>query len=157
MFSVLVLSMISSLYSLNKIYSTSSTFLCMSITKVILNWRLDIYMRLNSSITINLASMCAIILILFDLMIRINMHIYDNCEDNLAFVGYQIEFQRQFCVPKIHNLSDNMTLWEIYNQAENVYPIGCVKCPSYLTLRILGACVLFYGKYQILIRIPENC
>ena len=114
-------------------------------------------MRLNSSITINLASMCAIILILIDLMIRINMHIYDNCEDNLAFVGYQIEFQRQFCVPKIYNLSDNMTLWEIYNQAENVYPIGCVKCPSYLTLRILGACVLFYGKYQILIRIPENC
>ena len=108
-------------------------------------------MRLNSSITINLASMCAIILILFDLMIRINMHIYDNCEDNLAFVGYQIEFQRQFCVPKIHNLSDNMTLWEIYNQAENVYPIGCVKCPSYLTLRILGACVLFMESIKFLL------
>ena len=58
-------------------------------------------MRLNSSITINLASMCAIILILINMMIRINMHIYDNCEDNLAFVGYQIEFQRQFCVPEI--------------------------------------------------------
>ena len=90
------------------IIAETTTFLCMSISKVILNWRLDIYMKLNSSLTINLASLCVIILIVIDMVIRIDMHLYGNCEDRIAIVGYQIEFQRNMCIPESYNTTDNM-------------------------------------------------
>ena len=133
------------------IIAETTTFLCMSISKVILNWRLDIYMKLNSSLTINLASLCVIILIVIDMVIRIDMHLYGNCEDRIAIVGYQIEFQRNMCIPESYNTTDNMTLCEIYNQAKNIYPIGCLKCPSYPTLRILGGAVLIMESLKFVL------
>ena len=128
-----------------------TTFLCMSISKVILNLRLDIYMRLNSNMTINLASLCVSILILIDMMIRIDMHLYGNCEDRIAIVGYQIEFQRKLCIPESYNSTENITLCEIYNKAEKIYPIGCLKCPSYPTLRILGSAVLIMESIKFVL------
>ena len=122
--------------------ATISTFLFMSFAKVILNWRLDLYVKLNSNITVNLATVGVLVLNLIDLIIRIDMHILDDCEDKLPFKVYQIEFQRKFCVPELYNTTNNLTVCEIFAQADDVYQIGCKQCPSNPTIRILLGSVL---------------
>ena len=119
-----------------------STFLCMSLAKVILNWRPDIYVKLNSSFTVNLATFFVIVLNLIDIYIRIDMHVFNDCTDQLSSTVYQVEMQRKFCVPDTYNLNDNSTICEIYEKTKSVHPIGCRRCPSYPVLRILLGSVL---------------
>ena len=133
------------------VISEATTFLCMSLAKVILNWRLDIYVKLNSDLTINIATLCVLVLLAIDNVIRIDMHVLGNCSDQMAFEGYQVEFQREFCMPEISNSTENLTLCEIYNQAENVYPIGCNTCPSYPTMRILFGAILLLELIKFLL------
>lgn len=119
-----------------------STFLCMSLAKVILNWRPDIYVKLNSNFTVNLATFFVIVLNLIDIYIRIDMHVLNDCMDELSSNVYQVEMQRKFCVPDAYDINDNSTICEIYEKTESVHPIGCRKCPSYPILRILLGSVL---------------
>ena len=122
--------------------SQISTFLCMSIAKVILNWRPDIYLKLNSNFCVNLATMFVMLYNLIDLCIRIDLHIYNDCYDNLARSLYQFELQRDFCIPNSFDISVNMTICEIYEQTKDVYPIGCKTCHPNPTMRILLAFVV---------------
>ena len=119
-----------------------STFLFMSFAKVILNWRIDFYVRLNSNLTVNLATLAVLVLNLIDLIIRFDMHILDDCEDILPFKVYQIEFRRKFCVPEMNNTTVNLTVCQMFSQAEDVYQIGCKQCPPNPTIRILLGSVL---------------
>ena len=133
------------------IISEATTFLCMSLAKVILYWRLDIYVNLNSDLTINIATLCVIVLIAIDSVIRIDMHVFSNCFDLMIFKVYLVEFQREFCIPKITNSTEDMALCEMYNQAEKVYPIGCNRCPSYPTTRILLGTILLLESIKFIL------
>ena len=115
----------------------ASTFLCMSMAKVILNIRADVYVTLNSSFTVNMATLFVIVYNFIDFCIRINMHVFDECSDDRVLGYYQYELQRKFCTPETSNHAENSTLCEIYAYTENVYPIGCKVCLSYPTIRIL--------------------
>ena len=119
-----------------------TTFLCMSISKVILNWRADIYVKLNNPISVNLATVLVVLVNVVDMLIRFDMHILDDCGDSLVFKIYQVEFQRKFCLPDGYNYTSNLTVCEIYQQAENVKSIGCKICPSNPTLRIILGLIL---------------
>ena len=85
----------------------------------------------------NLATIAVVVLNLVDLLIRIDMHILDDCQDILPSKAYQIEFKRNFCVPEINNATENLTVCEMFAQVEDVYQIGCKQCPPNPTIRIL--------------------
>ena len=123
--------------------SEMSTFIYMSFAKVILNWRPDVYVRMNSTITVDIATFFAISLNLCDLLIRINLHVVNNCEDRSSFKLYQAEFQREFCFPKRLNKTENITQCISYDQSDVFYKLGCEKCSQYPTLFILAIGVIF--------------
>ena len=134
------------------IIADSTTFLCTSLAKVILNWRIDYYVKLNSNITVNIATISVICLILVDLIIRINIVVFGGCRDETSLKCYQAEFKREFCVPELNNSTvGNMTLCEAYDQADNVYPIGCQGCASYPTMRIIMAAILLFETIKFLL------
>ena len=123
--------------------SEMSTFLYMSCAKVILNWRPDIYIRMNSSLTVNIATVFAISINMCDFFIRINLHVNQKCEDRSSFKLYQAEFQREFCFPKKFNKIENMTQCMNYDQSGVYYKLGCENCGQYPTLFILAIGVIF--------------
>lgn len=136
-----------------------STFLCMSMAKVILNWRLDIYVNLNSNFTVNLATIVVIAMNLTDFCIRAKMHMFDDCADKLAEKMYQVELHRSFCIPETYENTNNATICEIYEETKSLYPIGCQECHSYPTLRILLSAVLLLESIKFVlgcIRIAEK-
>ncbi len=128
-----------------------TTFLCMSFSKVILNWRADIYVKLNNPISVNLATLLVVLVNVIDMLIRFDMHVLDDCGDSLVFKIYQVEFQRKFCLPEGYNYTSNLTVCEIYKQAENVKSIGCKVCPSNPTLRIILGLVLLLEIIKFLL------
>ena len=134
------------------IIADTTTFLCMSLAKVLLNWRIDYYINLKSNIAVNIATISVIGLILVDLLIRINIVVFGGCRDETSLSCYQVEFKRDFCVPQLDNLTlGNITLCEVYDQADNVYPIGCQGCASYPTLRIIMAAILLFETIKFLL------
>ena len=126
-----------------------STFFCMSVSKIILNWRPDIYVKLNTNFTVNLATLFVILYILIDLLIRIDMTIYKDCRDDLAMKLYQVELKRTLCISEMYNTTIDVTLQpknithcEVFEKANNLYKIGCKNCPSNPSLRILFVAVV---------------
>ena len=128
-----------------------TTFLCMSFSKVILNWRADIYVKLNHPISVNFATLLVVLVNVVDMLIRFDMHVLDDCGDSLVFKIYQVEFQRKFCLPDGYNYTSNLTVCEIYKQTENVKSIGCKVCPSNPTLRIILGLVLLLEIIKFLL------
>jgi hypothetical protein len=128
----------------------------MSIAKVILNCRPDIYVKMNSNFSVNLATFFAILCILIDMCIRIDMHIFNDCDDNLARGLFQFELQRDFCIPESYDISINSTLCEIYKDTKYVNPIGCKKCTSIPSLRILLSAVVLMESIKFFLGFSRN-
>ena len=118
----------------------------MSFVKVILNWRPDLYVKLNSNFTVNLATFLAAVFIGIDILMRIDLHIFNNCVDLILLKFLHLDLHREFCIPLAMNHTTNSTFCERLDQKEVLYPIGCDICASYPTLRILiGFLLLFEG------------
>ena len=130
------------------VIATSSTFLFMSLAKVILNCRMDLYIKINSDITVNLATLLVLLLNLVDFILRIHMHVFNDCEDKLMFKLYQVEFKWKFQQDTINVYNNtNSTHFEEFGETD---PIGCRVCPSYPTLRIIMAAVLVLETMKLL-------
>ncbi len=130
------------------VIATSSTFLCMSLAKVILNCRMDLYIKINSDITVNLATLFVLLLNLVDFILRIHMHVFNDCEDKLMFKLYQVEFKWKFQQDTVDVCNHtNSTNFEDFAESD---PIGCRVCPSYPTLRIIMAVVLVLETIKLL-------
>ncbi len=124
----------------------TTTYVSMSFVKVILNWRPDIYVKLNSNFTVNLATLIVGICIGIDSLIRIDLHIYNNCVDLSLLKLFQYDLHREFCFPQGLNHSTNASFCERFDQTDVMYPIGCDLCPPNPTLRVLlGFLILLEG------------
>ncbi len=53
----------------------------MSLAKVILYWRADLYIKLNSYRTVNIATLFVTLFVLGDSGIRIYLHVFNTCQD----------------------------------------------------------------------------
>ena len=119
------------------------TLMCMSFARVMLFWRADIYMQLNSRFTVNMATVLILSIISIDIIIHINKHVFQQCIDSMQIKVYEAEFKRSLCIPEGYDIS-NSTICEVYEKAENVYPIGCKACRSYpIVSTLLGFLFLF--------------
>ena len=129
----------------------TTTYVSMSFAKVILNWRPDIYVKLNSNFTVNLATFIVVVCIGIDSIIRIDLHIYNNCVDLSLLKLFQYDLHREFCFPQVLNHSTNASFCERFDQTDVMYPIGCDLCASNPTLRVLfGFLLLLEGTKLML-------
>ena len=121
-----------------------STFMCMSFAKVLLCWQPALFMKLNSRSTVNVATVFVIVVILADVLMRVDMHVIRQCKEELQIKVYETEFNRQLCMPEGYD-NVSLTVCEVYDIAENVYPIGCKVCkPSVPMVSILILLVLLF-------------
>ena len=104
-----------------------ATFMCMSFAKVLILWQPGIYMRLNSRSTVNIATLFVVTVLTSDVIMRLDLHVLQNCEEKSQLQVYEIEFNRELSTPDGYDNS-NLTLCEIYDVAPDVYPIGCKDC-----------------------------
>ena len=119
----------------------TTTYTCMSFVKVILNWRPDLYVKLNSNFTVNLATFLAAVFIGIDILMRIDLHIFNNCVDLILLKFLHLDLHREFCIPLAMNHTTNSTFCERLDQKEVLFPISCDICASYLTICVLiGFC-----------------
>ena len=69
-----------------------TTFFFMSFSKMLLFWRPELYVRLNSSRTVNLSTILVIGLFIMDFSIRVNLHVFHHCPDNQISKVTHFEF-----------------------------------------------------------------
>ena len=133
-----------------------TTFMCMSFAKVLLQWQPALFMKLNSRSTVNIATVFVIAVLTSDVIMRIDLHVIQNCEDKLQVKVYEAEFNRELCIPEGYDNS-NFTVCEIYDIAENVYPIGCKVCnPARPTVSILILLMIFFETWKFLLGFVRN-
>ena len=117
-----------------------SAFSCMSLTKILVVIRPDIYIALNSTLTVNLATIFIILVTVIDCSLRIKLYLIDDCA--LDGLLYSI-FREDLCGTLDRN--DN-------NSIINVSEIDQKSsCPSYpvISVMIIIILVLEFLKFVV--------
>ena len=129
------------------VISQSTTFLFMAFAKVILSWRADLYIKLNSETTINIATVVAVSVILVDNGLRFSLHIMNDCKDNLMLMMFQSRYKSEMCYAETYNESVELNSTLIENSTIATSNESD-KCFSYPTIRVLvlGIIVLEFIK-----------
>ena len=121
----------------------------MSLAKVICLLRTDIYLKLNSLQTVNLATIFAIALNIFDISLRIHLHVKNDCEDKTVISLFKTTFELPLCgaESKNYELSSNSTVAdsiEIPSEKED-------NCKSFPTWKMLVLGIIFLESFKLFI------
>ena len=154
--------------------SESTTSMFMSISKVILVIRPDIYLGLNRSKYTNLATVLLLMVLLIDIVLRIYIHCINGCIDPHIYNLYNSEFSRGNCqmwntskssdfysvTPntdsfqdnndmKYSNKNSNVTLFD--NAVENFKSGACIDIPV-MSIAVLGVIIFEFLKIILIFK-----
>ena len=131
------------------VISQSTTFLFMSFSKVILAWRADLFMSLNSITTVNIATVIGVSIIIIDLGLRVDMHIINDCTDTRLLNMYQTMYKSEMCYVQSYNESEelNSTLFE---NAKISSTKDSDECIDYPTIKVLVFCIFIFELMKVI-------
>ncbi len=118
-----------------------SAFACMSLTKILVVLRPDVYIALNSVLTVNLATIFIILVTFVDCSLRLKLYLIDNCEfDGLL---YEI-FRKDLCGPfDAHNHTNSITNISVIDKEPS--------CPSYPVISVMLIIILVLESVKFVV------
>lgn len=118
-----------------------SAFTCMSLTKILVVLRPDVYIALNSVLTVNFATIFIILVTFIDCSLRLKLYLIDNCEfDGLL---YEI-FRKDLCGPfDAHNHTNTITNISIIDKEPS--------CPSYPVISVMIIIILVLESVKFVV------